>query len=868
MLRRKLGALSMALLLLVLLLPAYFSLVSSSTGYIRINSKSASAPNQQVAAGGNMNLYFGDVTWSGSEFRLLISHDLHPQASTGDAFYTPNFLVSHLINPTTIENYTDDNGAWLVGDNWINGTIAPNIPIGNYTIKAFDYNSASAATTDTFIMVYSLINNTNLLVSPSSGPGGVAAQLIGSGYPSFSDVTIAYFDPTFGSWNPLGTATANASGMITYPTEIPDLGKSVGNGDYPETYTQISYRTEINGIVYGYADYNQYARGLKRVGNQTANGLYGNGTSFASTVNVKAGDNLTLSGKWFHPSDVIYIKWDGFAVVGTVTSDEWQYATIIGTSATDQSGSFETHVTIPSASTGEHYIAIVDSETRITITVYMALASLQVSPPSGAGGVTVQFTGSGYPVSTPITISYLDGFFGSWNSLGTTNADATGRISYSIEVPDLRNAVRNYDSSETYAPISFRTEHEGTIYGYVDYNEYYRGLKRVGNQTAYGLYGNGTDLTSNVQLRPGDSLTLWGEWFHPGYVYVKWDGAAVVGTVTSDQWRYATIIGTTVANQTGYFTTAVTIPTAANVGEHYISVEDSETNVIIKIYVLAAPAPTPTSTPVPTSTPTPTSAPTPTPSPAPTPTPTPTPPQATATIDVSCRSTTTYSDFKVEIKGSLSLNGTAISGAPILISYSITGGSSWESLTLADTGSDGKFLAVWMPSVTGNYLVKATWEGNSTINGASAVVNLAVMPYAEQNVFSVSSNSTISEFAFNSASKELSFTASGPSGTTGYVTVYIPKSLITDVSSLKVYLDGSETTYATESQGDAWLVSFSYQHSSHKIVLALSAESSAPLGENTLEIIVIAGVLAAVVAIAAVLLVTKKRRQKLTANSP
>ena len=47
-----------------------------------------------------------------------------------------------------------------------------------------------------------------------------------------------------------------------------------------------------------------------------------------------------------------------------------------------------------------------------------------------------------------------------------------------------------------------------------------------------------------------------------------------------------------------------------------------------------------------------------------------------------------------------------------------------------------------------------------------------------QSDFSVESNSTVTDLAFNSASQELSFTVSGPSGTTGYVDAYKAKSLM------------------------------------------------------------------------------------------
>jgi hypothetical protein len=120
-----------------------------------------------------------------------------------------------------------------------------------------------------------------------------------------------------------------------------------------------------------------------------------------------------------------------------------------------------------------------------------------------------------------------------------------------------------------------------------NYNEYQRGLKTVGNMTANGLYGNGTNLVSQVKVKVGDAIGLSGKWFNPGPIYVRWDGVSVVGTVSSSEWLNANIIGTSATNATGYFSTSVTIP-SANAGEHYLAVEDSQTRVIVKIFISTA----------------------------------------------------------------------------------------------------------------------------------------------------------------------------------------------------------------------------------------------------------------------------------------
>jgi hypothetical protein len=233
-------------------------------------------------------------------------------------------------------------------------------------------------------------------------------------------------------------------------------------------------------------------------------------------------------------------------------------------------------------------------------------------------------------------------------------------------------------------------------------------------------------------------------------------------------------------------------------------------------------------------------------------------------IDLSCSSTNTNGP-KVEISGGLTLNNNPLADTPVLISYSVTGGTTWEPLTLVRTITDGSFSAVWTPDVTGNYLIKATVEETSTMDGASKTINLAITPpdpqNPDENRFMLNSNSTVRQFAFDPDTKELSFSVEGPSDSTGYVDVYIPKVILSDISTLKAYIDGDEVNFNSESVGDSWLITFSYHHSTHRITMALGNVAE-PITQSdtqwTLYIIVIA--LVAVVALLAV--VTLKRRSR------
>jgi hypothetical protein len=338
-----------------------------------------------------------------------------------------------------------------------------------------------------------------------------------------------------------------------------------------------------------------------------------------------------------------------------------------------------------------------------------------------------------------------------------------------------------------------------------------------------------------------------------------------VGTVTGDEWQTAQIIGTTTASDSGSFSTTVTIPSASN-GQHFLSIEDSQTRIITIINVNAPvgqPTPTPT-TPAPTTSPT--SSPTSPSSPKPTPIPTANPSLPTPTIKLFCKSNAVGNSFKVEINGELTLNGAPLVDQPVLISYSVTGGTEWKSLTSTRTLSNGGFSAVWMPDVTGDFLVKATVEATLTMNIATKTVNLAITPDPQNNLFTINSNSTIRQFEFNPQSKELTFIVEGTTGTTGYVDIFIPKAILRDVSELKAFMDNTEISFSSQSISDSWLILFTYSHSTHRVTLTIGNSALQPtdqLGDVSIrQWIIYITIVATTVAVAAIAAVTLKRKIK------
>ena len=132
---QKIKAKIITALLLAALALTLVPLAFASTGNILINDTLApqDLPITPVPAGANITLYFGGVTFSGSQFYLLLSQDGLSQVSTGDIRYTPLFNVAS-VGSATVTQVTDainfPGGAWTLGDGWVNGSIPLSIAGG------------------------------------------------------------------------------------------------------------------------------------------------------------------------------------------------------------------------------------------------------------------------------------------------------------------------------------------------------------------------------------------------------------------------------------------------------------------------------------------------------------------------------------------------------------------------------------------------------------------------------------------------------------------------------------------------------------------------------------------------------------------
>jgi PKD repeat protein len=186
-------------------------------------------------------------------------------------------------------------------------------------------------------------------------------------------------------------------------------------------------------------------------------------------------------------------------------------------------------------------------------------------------------------------------------------------------------------------------------------------------------------------------------------------------------------------------------------------------------------------------------------------------------------SSSMFTGFKVDVAGTLrDVYGNGLNDKTIVLSYTVSGISTWTPITSCTTDNAGNYLATWIPTATGTFTLKVEWSGTSTVSAANNATTLNCLSY-DQYVFSVESNSTISNLAFNAANRVLSFTATGADGTKGYVRATVAKNFAANPAGVKVLIDGNQVECSPTSTSDSCLLYFTYQHSTHTVLIDLSA---------------------------------------------
>jgi hypothetical protein len=210
--------------------------------------------------------------------------------------------------------------------------------------------------------------------------------------------------------------------------------------------------------------------------------------------------------------------------------------------------------------------------------------------------------------------------------------------------------------------------------------------------------------------------------------------------------------------------------------------------------------------------------------------------------------------FVVGVNGILTnQEGEPLRDETVILSYSVSGTSIWDPIASATTDFDGVYSASWIPTGTGRFALKVEWVGNETYLGTYDVKNISVSRYESKSLFLAESNSSLSSLAFNSTSRDVSFTVSGPSGTMGYVRFLISKTIVEDLD-FEVYVDGQQIEFNATSVGSFQSLYFKYPHSSHYVTIKLPATS------KTEQILAIVAAAVLLTVVSAVFIVYFKKR--------
>ncbi len=203
-------------------------------------------------------------------------------------------------------------------------------------------------------------------IFPNVGPAGSLIALNASGLTAGGTASISYLNPNNNQWYPVvNNREVFSSGNISYHWIIPELLKTNPSGDNPAQSDTIIFRVSDNTAPISYnASVTEMRRGLIRVGDKLASGLYGNNTDLSTQVTVNSGETMALAGCWFMPGDL---------------SIQWDYISISNSVPVDRCGGFSLLFKVPEAAiNGTHTIKLTNANAVFCIKVNAV--KLPVSP--------------------------------------------------------------------------------------------------------------------------------------------------------------------------------------------------------------------------------------------------------------------------------------------------------------------------------------------------------------------------------------------------------------------------------------------------------------------------------------------------------
>lgn len=209
------------------------------------------------------------------------------------------------------------------------------------------------------------------------------------------------------------------------------------------------------------------------------------------------------------------------------------------------------------------------------------------------------------------------------------------------------------------------------------------------------------------------------------------------------------------------------------------------------------------------------------------PTPTTAPSLTSTKVSISVDTSSATVGASVSINGKLTdTNGNPLPNKAVTLAYTLAGNSYSVPIGSDTTSTAGEYSFQWVNTASGTFTLTVEWGGDTVYEPSSNSATLNFLPYQNQNVFWVESNSTVTALAYNSTTSELSFSVTGASETTGYVKVTLAKSLAAHPEDIKVYLDGNQLNYLITPNADSWQLTFNYHHSTHHVTITVGSTSS------------------------------------------